>query len=113
MSCEQPELHIHPRWQLVLADLFLEQINSSLEKMFFIETHSEHLMLRLLKRRRQTSEGLLEEPRFTCEKSDIQIVFCEQTNGLTKLLPMSTTDEGDFDAVWPNGFFEERREELF
>lgn len=113
LSCEQPELHIHPRWQLVLADLFLEQINSSFEKIFFIETHSEHLMLRLLKRRRQTAEGSLEEPKFSCEKKDIQIIFCEQKNGLTKLLPISTTDEGEFDAVWPNGFFDERREELF
>ena len=113
LSCEQPELHVHPRWQLVLADLFLEQINCNFEKIFFIETHSEHLMLRLLKRRRQTAENSLEEPRFSCEKSDIQIIFCEQENGITRLLPISTTDEGEFDAIWPKGFFTERREELF
>lgn len=113
MSCEQPELHIHPRWQLVLADLFLEQINGNFEKMFLLETHSEHLMLRLLKRRRQTVEDTLEDQRFSCNKTDIQIIFCEQEKGLTKLLPISTTDEGEFDAIWPDGFFTERREELF
>lgn len=113
VSCEQPELHIHPRWQLILADLFLERINSGREKMFFIETHSEHLMLRLLKRRRQTAEAVLDDSRFSCKKSDIQIIFCEQENARTKLLPISTTDEGEFDAVWPKGFFTERREELF
>ncbi|MDP2162002.1 MAG: AAA family ATPase [Flavobacterium sp.] len=113
ISCEQPELHIHPRWQLVLADLMLEQINSNNEKNFLIETHSEHLMLRLLKRRRQTVESNLDDSRFNCKKSDIQIIFCEQENGRTKLIPITTTDEGEFDATWPNGFFTERRGELF
>ncbi|MFA0407895.1 DUF3696 domain-containing protein [Vibrio splendidus] len=41
------------------------------------------------------------------------MVFCEQSEGKTRLIPIKTTDEGEFDAPWPNGFFEERREELF
>ncbi|MFV0511308.1 MAG: AAA family ATPase [Shewanella algae] len=114
MSCEQPELHIHPRWQLALADMMLTACKSQSERMFLIETHSEHLMLRLLKRRRQTvDEELNAASPFLCHKSDIQIIFCEQFDGKTRLIPIKTTDEGDFDAPWPNGFFNERREELF
>lgn len=113
ISCEQPELHIHPKWQLALADMMLSAISQNTDRMFFIETHSEHILLRLLKRRRLTAEGELNEPNFQCLKADVQIIFCEQESGKTKLIPIKTTDEGDFDAPWPNGFFEERREELF
>ncbi|EJO3992653.1 TPA: DUF3696 domain-containing protein [Vibrio vulnificus] len=113
VSCEQPELHIHPKWQLALGDMMLEAIKKNLDRMFLIETHSEHLLLRLLKRRRQTADEEIEYEPFGCRKSDVQIVFCEQSEGKTRLIPIKTTDEGEFDAPWPNGFFEERREELF
>ena len=82
--------------------------------MFLVETHSEHLMLRLLKRRRQSADNeITDNHSCYCRKEDIQIIFCEQENGKTRLLPIKTTDEGEFDAPWPNGFFAERREELF
>lgn len=113
VSCEQPELHIHPKWQLALGDMMLESIKNNPDRMFLIETHSEHLMLRLLKRRRETAGEAIEYEPFGCEKNDVQIVFCEQSDGKTRLIPIKTTDEGEFDAPWPNGFFEERREELF
>ncbi|EKO3485924.1 AAA family ATPase [Vibrio fluvialis] len=113
VSCEQPELHIHPKWQLSLADMMLEAVHKNPERMFFIESHSEHILLRLLKRRRQTADGEISYLPFSCKKQDVQIVFCEQLHGQTKLLPIKTTDEGEFDSPWPNGFFEERGEELF
>ncbi len=113
IACEQPELHIHPKWQLVLSDMMLSAISRNPDRIFLIETHSEHILLRLLKRRRLTAEGELNGSEFHCLKADVQIVFCEQENGKTKLIPIKTTDEGEFDAPWPNGFFEERREELF
>ncbi|PML47131.1 hypothetical protein BCT76_12330 [Vibrio tasmaniensis] len=113
VSCEQPELHIHPKWQLALGDMMLEATKKNPDRMFLVETHSEHLLLRLLKRRRQTADEEIEYEPFGCKKSDVQIVFCEQFEGKTRLIPIKTTDEGEFDAPWPNGFFEERREELF
>ncbi|WP_342609199.1 DUF3696 domain-containing protein [Vibrio tritonius] len=113
VSCEQPELHIHPKWQLSLADMMLEAVHNNPDRMFFIESHSEHILLRLLKRRRQTADEEIPYFPFGCKKQDVQIVFCEQQKGQTKLLPIKTTDEGEFDAPWPNGFFEERGEELF
>lgn len=113
LSCEQPELHIHPRWQLALADMLLQRINSEWgQQQFLIETHSEHLLLRLLKRRRETAEGDIDTYLKRCKKQDIQIIFCEQGAEGTTLLPINTTDEGEFDAPWPNGFFKERRDEL-
>ena len=113
LSCEQPELHIHPRWQLILADMMLEAINGKHQKLFLMETHSEHLMLRILRRRRETAEDCLDNPLYACKSEDVQIIFCEQENGKTKLRAIATTDEGEFDSPWPNGFFSERRGELF
>jgi predicted ATPase len=50
---EQPELHVHPALQARLGDLFVEASSS---RAFLIETHSEHLILRLLRRIRETHE---------------------------------------------------------
>jgi predicted ATPase len=52
---EQPEIHLHPKIQAELADLFIDIIkNSGKEKKLIIETHSEYLLKRL---RRRISEG--------------------------------------------------------
>ncbi len=112
-SCEQPELHIHPRWQLVLADMMLAQTKKHPAKMFLMETHSEHVMLRLMRRRRETAEGEIDSPEFSCSPDDVQVIFCEQENGCTLLRSLKITDEGEFDAPWPNGFFRERTKELY
>jgi predicted ATPase len=53
IAIEQPELHIHPAVQVGLGDLFAEQIKER-DCLFLIETHSEHLLLRLLRRVRET-----------------------------------------------------------
>ena len=51
ITIEQPELHIHPKLQSNLADLFLWSSTQN-HNSFLIETHSEHLILRLQKRQR-------------------------------------------------------------
>jgi len=56
VAIEQPELHIHPALQVTLADMFIAQAMRS-NVFFILETHSEHLMLRLLRRIRETSEN--------------------------------------------------------
>ena len=49
---EEPEVHLHPKIEADLADLITE---SSIERnnQFIIETHSEDLLLRILKSIRQ------------------------------------------------------------
>ena len=56
-AIEQPELHVHPRLQVELGDLFAQQVKQG--GVFLIETHSEHLMLRLLRRIEETHSGEL------------------------------------------------------
>lgn len=107
---EQPELHIHPRLQTDLGDLF---IVASARRQFLIETHSEHLILRALRRIRETSANELSDgdPPFSPDKLSVIYVEATKTGSTFKQLRVDQT--GEFVDRWPHGFFEERAKELF
>ena len=101
ISVEQPELHLHPRFQVELGDLFL---SCSKDRSFLIETHSEHLVLRLLRRIRERN-GITPD--------QIAVVYLSAgENGVVSERQV-VTEDGDFEHNWPDGFFDERDEELF
>ncbi|GGB73459.1 AAA family ATPase [Shewanella inventionis] len=110
IACEQPELHLHPRVQIVIGDL-LTQSNS--KSSFLIETHSEHMILRLLNRVRQTSAGELPEGIADVNHEDISVVFLSNSQNGVLAKRIDVTADGDFTEDWPGGFFDERDEELF
>ena len=71
---EQPELHIHPRLQAELADLFIYSMTERRNRLI-IETHSEHLVLRIakqLKRREATLSKFPEEQILEFLNSDAE-----------------------------------------
>jgi predicted ATPase len=107
---EQPELHIHPALQVALGDLFIEQ---SASRQFIIETHSEHLILRILRRIRETTANELPPgaPRF--DPTRLSVLYVEPSEDGTKVRRLHVDDTGEFTDRWPAGFFEERAEELF
>ncbi len=112
ISVEQPELHIHPAWQVVLGDLFATEIQER-DLMFLIETHSEHLMLRLLRRIRETNDNELPPgaPKLTPE--DVAVIYVQNTENGVDISSLKIDEDGEFIDRWPKGFFEERAEELF
>jgi hypothetical protein len=107
---EQPELHIHPRMQVVLGDLFLSQCH---DRQFLVETHSEHLMLRLLRRIRETTEGELPPNAPEAQVDDVAVYYVESTQTGVRLRRLSISEDGEFEDQWPGGFFDERFEELY
>jgi len=111
---EQPELHIHPAIQVALGDLFIQQTHADtqLEKQFIIETHSEHLLLRLLRRIRETSENTA-PPGFELSPENLAIYYVEATAAGTLAKRLNVTESGRFADQWPKGFFEEREKEFF
>lgn len=114
---EQPELHIHPKVQVALADMFVEQIKR-LPGQFLLETHSEHLLLRLLRRVRETAEGKEVSAARGLTPDDLSVVVVQSVPtdvgpDRAVFFPIPVTEEGDFNVVWPNGFFPERAGELF
>lgn len=99
---EQPEIHIHPRLQAQLGSLLTESVKS-FGNQFIIETHSEHLLLRLQKLIRK---GVL-------TKEDIAIIYVDRDSNGSKCLELRLDSDGDFIDEWPNGFFDEGFNEMF
>jgi len=112
LMVEQPELHIHPRLQTSLGDLFISQAQAD-GKTFIIETHSEHLLLRLLRRIRETSDGDLPEGIDGLTPEQVSVNYVELTEDGLRIRTMTISPDGDFNNKWPNGFFTERAKELF
>lgn len=107
---EQPELHVHPAVQVGLGDLLL---TATRDRQLIIETHSEHLVLRLLRRVRETSEGELPPNAPPAAPEDIAIQYVEPRSGGLHCRLLPVTADGEFSVAWPNGFFDERFEELY
>ena len=109
---QQPELHLHPALQAAMADIFIESFNSG--GRLLIETHSEYLLLRLLKRIRQTSCQTASSPELRIRPSDLCVLFFDpKGDGSTAVKRLRITADGEFLDRWPRGFFEERDRDLF
>ena len=112
-AVEQPDLHLHPRVQVELGDLFARGIGQG--GVFLIETHSEHLLLRIMKRMRQTSDGTLPDGAPAIRPEDVAVFFVEIDPGgeQTLIREMPLNEHGDLVKAWPGGFFEEDLREIF
>jgi len=96
---EQPEIHLHPKMQADLADLFIDIVSvnkKSQKKYLLIETHSEYLLKRL---RRRIAEGKI-------KSEDVAIYFVHpkdinDNSGRIEEKIISPT--GAFD--WPKDFY--------
>jgi hypothetical protein len=112
-AIEQPELHLHPRIQVELGDLFASQAAKG--GIFLIETHSEHLLLRFMKRMRQTYDATLGNGTPKMRPEDIAVYFVEiEPDGTETLIrEMPLNERGELVKAWPGGFFEEDLHEIF
>jgi AAA domain, putative AbiEii toxin, Type IV TA system len=127
LAIEQPELHIHPAVQVALGDVFIayasvdsyhQSKNDSpgffvSENGLLLETHSEHLLLRLLRRIRETHDGDLPPEYRPFYPNQLAVIYVEPTEQGTRFKTLRVSKSGDFIDPWPKGFFEERAEELF
>ncbi len=98
---EQPELHLHPRLQSKLAELFSGNLSY---KWNIIETHSEHIIRKIQilvskDSRRKKSLNLIDK---------VKVYFLEKDKetGYTKMSEMKLDNLGRFINDWPNGFFD-------
>ncbi len=112
-AVEQPELHVHPAVQVALGDLFIDAIKLRDHRTMLIETHSEHLLLRIMRRMRETFENRIEENRFPVTPDDIAVLFVESHDSRTIIREMPVNERGELVENWPDGFFGEYIEEVF
>jgi hypothetical protein len=110
-ALEEPELHLHPRLQVAMGDLLFRAVQAS-GRILLVETHSEHILLRLLHHVQETHNhekgdrlpagdlalvhvGREHSPWLNCDITQTRIIRVRPNGTLN-------TDE------WPGGFFEER-----
>jgi hypothetical protein len=109
---EQPELHLHPRAQCEISDVFIHAYNKGSNSV--IESHSEHIILRILRRIRETHKNLLLPDELKLTSDDINIYYFEPLpEGYTRVKKIRVDKEGELIDRWPGGFFSERDGELF
>ncbi len=109
---EQPEIHLHPAHQAELGDMF---IRSAKERgnTLLLETHSENLILRILRRIRETNDNELPEGFPHIHPEDVAVLYVQPGKNGAQVIEIPVTEDGDFARPWPEGFFDERVEELF
>lgn len=112
IAIEQPEIHLHPALQAELGDVFIESALGMQKNSFILETHSEHLILRFMRRIRETYQkkdtGL---PPIT--PKDISVLYVEPDGSRSIVREMPLNAMGELVKAWPGGFFEEGLREQF
>jgi predicted ATPase len=96
---EQPEIHLHPQAQAELGDFFTDLLKKKVQSI--IETHSEHLILRL---QQHVLDG-------TIKPEDICFLYVHAPNDKKTIIQLMLDDNGKFIKDWPGGFFPERLHE--
>lgn len=99
---EQPEIHIHPKAQSILADFFIDVVLSS-NKKIIIETHSEYLLKRLRRRMAENTKEL----EGSINANNVAIHYVNKRNNVensakVEIVDISTT--GNFN--WPVDFID-------
>jgi predicted ATPase len=89
---EQPEIHLHPLAQAALADVII-QAATHRKVQVILESHSEHLLLRLQRRIAQKSVSA----------KDIKLYFCDAPRGVSTLTPLALDLFGNI-LNWPDKF---------
>ncbi|MBC6443216.1 MAG: DUF3696 domain-containing protein [Rhodobacteraceae bacterium] len=89
---EQPEIHLHPLAQAELADLIIS-VSCRRNVQIILESHSEHLLLRL---QRRIAEGLI-------PSNDIRLYFCEASKGCSTIRELRLDLMGNI-KNWPDQF---------
>ena len=118
LCVEQPEIHLHPRLQGTLGDFFLwasqaaerlpdsgavDGFSVAHPNQWIVETHSEALMLRILKRIKQ---GIV-------RPNSISVLYVNPLDvSGAEVLQLRIDERGKFIDDWPEGFFEESFHEM-
>ena len=98
---EEPEIHLHPKAQAELGSLFKTFYERDIQ--LFVETHSEHLLIRL---QSHIAKGDI-------DPNDVNVFYVDPAgkNKGKEITRIPIGRDGYFEKPWPKGFFPERLNE--
>lgn len=97
---QQPEIHLHPKAQAAVGELFFEANNSE-NKKFIIETHSDYIIDRF---RYCVNRKHKNEPKG--KKINAQVLFFERTDDGNRIHRIEINENGAYDENQPKSFRE-------
>ena len=108
---QQPETHLHPRLQADIGTLLSDSISerrsrrlAPMKKNWIVETHSEIILLRLLKLIRK---GEL-------DSNNLRVYYFDNKDKEgSEIKRMHISKEGELITQWPEGFFSNEIDEVF
>jgi hypothetical protein len=112
---QQPELHLHPRLQSQLGEAIVRAIeNKKYYRAFtIIETHSEHVLLRVMRLIRN-AESRKDDSLRPITYDRVSVLYFEPLpNGETQVKRLRLAPDGQLIDRWPGGFFNERFKDIF
>jgi hypothetical protein len=127
---EEPEVHLHPKSQARLADLFVyaalaEEPRDYDRKQVIIETHSEHMLHRILRRIRETTNDTFDEdkqegvslPSWTNVRPEDVCILCvepaenHKETSASIIRRLDIGPQGQLLDPFPEGFFQSEWED--
>ncbi|RYC28720.1 hypothetical protein D3273_27835 [Lichenibacterium minor] len=97
LAMEQPELHLHPRAAVELADEIVACVASGSSATHLIETHSESVLL-------SVQTAIVKKQIFP---EQVIVYWVSQADGNSSLQKISFDDEGYPTGAWPSDVFRE------
>jgi len=99
---QEPEINLHPDAQLAMADFLIELSQSG--RQVIVETHSEHVLLRIRRR-------LLSDTKKGLSQEHVSMIYIgTNANGAGRALPLKLDELAQIEN-WPAGFFQEATSE--
>ena len=106
VQIEEPGLLLHPAQRASLGDLLIYGALGPSPKAILAETHCEHMVLRLLRRIRETSRGEKPFMDIPVTPDQVAVYYVRMVDGQSKLIAIDIDDKGEFVQPWPDDFFE-------
>lgn len=99
IAIEEPEIHLHPKYQSLLADMFVEAYQKY-NIHFIIETHSEYLIRKL--------QVLVADKENALAPNDVSLNYVDkEENGISHNRKIEILEDGRLSGSFGPGFFDE------
>ena len=93
ITIQQPEVHLHPKAQAALGNIFFDLSIGKERKKLIVETHSDYIIDRFRQKQKKNQE-----------KSFVHVLFFLRKMGINKVFPINIDENGNFDSNQPDEF---------